>query len=392
MVVKTTPVASIELYFSELDDPRVQRTQRHKLIDILVIAICAVICGADDYVAMADFGKAKEKWLRQYLELPNGIPAHDTFWRVLAALDAEQFQACFLAWMGAVRAQTQGEIVAIDGKQLRHSYDKQSDKAAIHMVSAWATTNHLVLGQVKVDEKSNEITAIPDLLRRLDLAGCLVTIDAMGCQTDIARLITDRGSDYLLALKGNQSNLHDDVILLFDDLEESGFRAYTYTYDKTVEKDHGRIEIRHCWTISDPELIRFLRGADRFSDLNTVVRVRTERYVGDKCTLEDRHYIASPVSMTATEALAASRTHWQVENSLHWVLDIAFREDDSRVRKGNGPQNLAVLRHIALNSLKQETTSKVGIKNKRLRAGWDNSYLLSVLNTLVQCVVNKSRD
>lgn len=382
MVVKTTPVASIELYFSELDDPRVQRTQRHKLIDILVIAICAVICGADDYVAMADFGKAKEKWLRQYLELPNGIPAHDTFWRVLAALDAEQFQACFLAWMGAVRAQTQGEIVAIDGKQLRHSYDKQSDKAAIHMVSAWATTNHLVLGQVKVDEKSNEITAIPDLLRRLDLAGCLVTIDAMGCQTDIARLITDRGSDYLLALKGNQSNLHDDVILLFDDLEESGFRAYTYTYDKTVEKDHGRIEIRHCWTISDPELIRFLRGADRFSDLNTVVRVRTERYVGDKCTLEDRHYIASPVSMTATEALAASRTHWQVENSLHWVLDIAFREDDSRVRKGNGPQNLAVLRHIALNSLKQETTSKVGIKNKRLRAGWDNSYLLSVLNTL----------
>jgi len=207
MVVKTTPVATIELYFSELDDPRVQRTQRHKLIDILVIAICAVICGGDDYVAMEDFGKAKEKWLRQYLELPNGIPSHDTFWRVFEALDPEQFQACFLAWMGAVRRQTQGEIVAIDGKQLRHSYDKQADKGAIHMVSAWATTNRLVLGQVKVDEKSNEITAIPELLQRLDLTGCLVTIDAMGCQTEIARLIIERGSDYLLAFKGNQSNL-----------------------------------------------------------------------------------------------------------------------------------------------------------------------------------------
>jgi predicted transposase YbfD/YdcC len=382
MVVKTTPVATIELYFSELDDPRVQRTQRHKLIDILVIAICAVICGGDDYVAMEDFGKAKEKWLRQYLELPNGIPSHDTFWRVFEALDPEQFQACFLAWMGAVRRQTQGEIVAIDGKQLRHSYDKQADKGAIHMVSAWATTNRLVLGQVKVDEKSNEITAIPELLQRLDLTGCLVTIDAMGCQTEIARLIIERGSDYLLALKGNQSNLHDDVILLFDDLEASGFTAYDYTYDKTVDKDHGRIEVRHCWTISDPGLIRFLRGAERFSGLHTVVRVRAERYVGDKHTVEDRHYIASPVAMTASEALVASRAHWQVENALHWVLDVAFREDESRVRKGNGPQNLAVLRHIALNALKQETTSKVGIKNKRLRAGWDNAYLLSVLHTL----------
>jgi predicted transposase YbfD/YdcC len=383
MVGKTTPVATIELYFSELEDPRVQRTQRHKLIDILVIAICAVICGADDYVAMEDFGKAKEKWLRQYLELPNGIPSHDTFWRVFEALDAEQFQACFLAWMGAVSSLTRGEIVAIDGKQLRHSYDKQADKSAIHMVSAWATTNRLVLGQVKVDEKSNEITAIPELLRRLDIAGCLVTIDAMGCQTEIARLIIDRDSEYLLALKGNQSHLHEDVILLFDDLEESGFSAYDYSYDKTVDKDHGRIEVRHCWTISDPELIRFLRGADRFSELNTVVRVRAERYVGNQHTVEDRHYIASPVAMPAAEALEATRTHWQVENSLHWVLDIVFREDESRVRKGNGPQNLAVMRHIALNALQQETTSKVGIKNKRLRAGWDNAYLLAVLDTLL---------
>jgi predicted transposase YbfD/YdcC len=260
MVVNRTPVATIKTYFSELTDPRVMRTQRHKLIDILVIAICAVICGGDDYVAMEDFGKAKENWLRQYLELPNGIPSHDTFWRVFRALDSEQFQACFLAWVGAVSNLSQGEIIAIDGKQLRRSHDRSEGAAAIHMVSAWATANRLVLGQVKVDAKSNEIKAIPELLQRLDIRGCLVTMDAMGCQTEIAELIRAGGGDYLLALKGNQSNLHDDVILLFDDLEESGFTAYAYGYDRTVDKDHGRIEVRHCWTISDPNCVRFLRG------------------------------------------------------------------------------------------------------------------------------------
>jgi predicted transposase YbfD/YdcC len=327
---------------------------------------------------MEEFGKAKEPWFRTFLELPNGIPSHDTFWRVFSALDSEQFQHCFLVWMSTISKTSSGEIIALDGKQLRRSHDKSDGKAAIHMVSAWATSNRLVLGQVKVDEKSNEITAIPELLRRLDINGCLITIDAMGCQVDIAELIIEGGGDYLFSLKGNQSNLHEDVVLLFDDLEESNFSAYEYDHEKSVDKGHGRIEVRQCWTISDPQLIRFLRGADRFRDLRTVLKVRAERYIGDKHSVEDRYFIGSSTSR-ATDALLATRAHWQVENSLHWVLDIAFREDESRIRKGNGAQNFAVLRHIALNALKQEPTAKVGIKNKRLKAGWDERYLLKVL-------------
>lgn len=382
MVVKTRVTATIESHFSELSDPRIERTKRHKLLDIMVIAICAVICGGDDYVAMADFGQAKEAWLRKYLELPNGIPSHDTFWRVFRALDPERFQRCFVSWMSALSALSGGEIVAIDGKQLRRSHDKGAGKAAIHMVSAWASANRLVLGQVKVDEKSNEITAIPQLLHCLELTGCLVTIDAMGCQTEIAKLIRERSADYLLALKGNQSNLHDDVILLFDDLAQSNFTAYTYDYHKTVDKGHGRLEVRHCWTISDPALIRCLRGADRWADLTTLVKVQAERYIGDKHAVDTRYYIGSATTR-ADEALAATRTHWHVENSLHWVLDIAFREDESRLRKGYGAQNFAILRHIALNALKQDHSAKLGIKNKRLRAGWDESYLLTVLNSIM---------
>ncbi len=381
MVEADSPQAVMGSYFAGITDPRVNRTQRHKLIDILTIGICTVICGGEDYAAMEDFGKAKEKWLRTFLELPSGIPSHDTFWRVFGALDPEQFQHCFLEWMQAVSTMSKGEIIAVDGKKLRRSHDKSEGKAAIHMVSAWATTNRLVLGQVKVDEKSNEITAIPELLRRLDINGCLVTIDAMGCQVDIAALIIERGGDYLFSLKGNQSHLHEDVVLLFNDLEESRFTAYAHDYDKTVDKDHGRIEVRHCWAISDPQLVRCLRGADRFRNLQTVIRVRAERYIGDQHSLEDRYFIGSATTH-ATQALYATRTHWQVENSLHWVLDIAFREGDCRIRKGNGAQNFAVLRHIALNALKQETTAKVGIKNKRLKAGWNQDYLLTVLGHL----------
>jgi predicted transposase YbfD/YdcC len=375
---KTNPAGALSHHFANLNDPRVDRRRRHEFIDLLVIGICTVICGGDDFPSMEAFGKAKESWLRTFLELPNGIPSHDTFWRVFSALDPEQFQACFLEWMAAISDVTQGEIIALDGKQLRRSHDKSNGKAAIHMVSAWATNNRLVLGQVKVDEKSNEIKAIPELLRRLDLQGCLVTIDAMGCQVDIADLIVDGGGDYLFSLKGNQSNLHEDVVLLFDDLEQSGYSAYEYDYNKTVDKDHGRIEVRHCWTISDSALIQHLRGADRFQGLQTLVRVRSERYVGDEHSVEDRHFISSATTQ-ATEALAATRAHWQIENALHWVLDIAFREDESRLRKGNGPQNFAVLRHIALNALKNEKSTKLGVKNKRLKAGWDEAYLLRVL-------------
>jgi len=381
MVEKNKSISTIATSFADLKDPRVVGRSAHRLIDILVIGICTVICGGDDYPAMEEFGKAKEEWFRTFLELPAGIPSHDTFWRLFSALDPEQFQACFLAWMNAISKTASGEIIALDGKQLRRSHDKSDDKAAIHMVSAWATTNRLVLGQVKVNEKSNEITAIPELLRRLDISGCLITIDAMGCQVNIAELIIEQGGDYLFSLKGNQSNLHEDVVLLFDDLEESGYSAYSYDYAKTVDKGHGRIEVRHCWTISDPQIIGCLRGANRFRNLQTVVRVRAERYIGDEHSVEDRYFIGSSTPRAA-EALRATRTHWQVENSLHWVLDIAFREDESRIRKGYGAQNFAILRHIALNALTQEATAKLGIKNKRLKAGWNERYLLKVLGHL----------
>ena len=273
------------------------------------------------------------------------------------------------------------EVIALDGKKLRRSYDKENDKAAIHMVSAWASANRLVLGQRKVDEKSNEITAIPELLRVLDIEGCIVTIDAMGCQTAIADLIVEGGGDYLLALKGNQGNLYEDVKLLFDDLVSSDFTAYDYNYAITTDKGHGRIEVRKCWTIDYPSLEGQLRGADDWRKLTTLIKVQSDRRVSDERSIEDRYFIAS-YQGTAAHILRDARTHWQIENSLHWVLDIAFREDESRIRKGNGPQNFAVLRHIALNLLKHNTTSKLGIKNRRLRAGWDNNYLRSVLDPL----------
>lgn len=372
-------------HFAALDDPRQRQNHEHKLIDILVITICAAICGADDWVAVEQFGCAKQAWFATFLELPSGIPTHDTFWRVFRHLDAEQFQTCFMAWIASVQELTAGEIIAVDGKQLRRSQDAPAGKAAIHMVSAWATTNNLVLGQLKVDDKSNEITAIPDLLDKLELSGCIVTIDAMGCQTKIAETIIQKDADYVLALKENHALLYEDVALLFDDfddLAESGFSAYPYDHAKSVDKGHGRIEVRQAWTIAAPDLIANLRTAHKWPQLTTLVKVQSERYLEDKHSVETRYYITS-LAATAAPLLNITRTHWAIENSLHWVLDIAFREDESRLRKDNGAQNFAVLRHIAFNLLKQDDSLKVGIKNKRLRAGWDHDYLLAVLRPLV---------
>jgi len=373
--------ASIEAHFGALKDPRIDRSKRHKLLDIIAIAICAVVCGADGWVAVETFGKAQQDWFEQFLELPNGIPSHDTFGRVFRLLDPEQFQSCFRRWISAVSECTRGQVIAFDGKVLRRSHDQYLGKKAISMVSAWATANQLVLGQRKVDDKSNEITAIPELLRGLAISGCIITIDAMGCQKEIAAEIVGQGADYVLALKENQGHLHEDVKLLFDDLEESKYTAYKYDAVQTVNKGHGRIETRQCWTISDPDILCHLRGVPDWEKLQAVVRVRAERRIGAEKTMDDRYYISS-LTGSARKVLRATRSHWGIENSLHWVLDIAFREDESHIRKDYSAQNFAILRHIALNLLKQEKTAKVGIQTKRLRAGWDEAYRLKVLSGL----------
>ncbi len=372
------PTGSLVEHFSDLEDPRIDRTKRHGLIDILVIAICAIICGADSWVAVELFGKAKIGWLRTFLELPNGIPSHDTFGRVFARLDPEQFQQRFLDWVRAVEALTVGQVIAVDGKTLRRSHDRRQGQEAIQMVSAWATANSLVLGQRKVDQQSNEITAIPELLQVLELSGCLVTLDALGCQKEIAEVIVAQEADYVLALKENQGQLYEDVVLAFEDALAHGWQGIQHDQHKTVSKGHGRVEIRQCWTISGADYVEHLRGGPDWPNLQTIAMVVAERRVGDQRSLQARYYISS-LGNNARQLLHATRTHWQVENALHWVLDIAFREDESRVRKDHAAQNFAILRHIALNLLKQDQTTKVGIKNKRLKAGWDETYLLHLL-------------
>jgi len=375
--VEQNPAATIAEHFSELEDPR-RYNKRHLLHDIIVIAICAAICGADDWVAVEDFGHAKQSWFEEFLELPHGIPSHDTFGDVFRVLDSDQFRRGFIQWVQAVNEVTGGQIVPIDGKKLRRSHDKTLGKNAIHMVSAWAAENHVVLGQIKVDDKSNEITAIPQLLDLLELSGCIVTIDAMGCQREIARkIVEDKDADYVLALKGNQGGLFEDVKGLFEHAQEVGFENCEHY--RTEEKGHGRREVRECWTASDSESLASIQSLADWQDLRTVIMVKSERFVGDKRSEESRYYISS-LSGDAEQALEAVRGHWGIENKVHWVLDIAFREDDCRIRKGNGAQNFAILRHIALNLLKQEKTAKCGVKNKRLKAGWDESYLLKVLS------------
>jgi predicted transposase YbfD/YdcC len=373
--VEEVPTAAIVAHFSDLEEPR-DDNKRHQLLDIVIIAICAAICGADSWADVELFGDAKYSWFKGFLELPHGIPSHDTFRRVFALLDPEQFQARFVQWIQAVDELTEGQIVAIDGKTLRRSHDRGNGKGAIHMISAWASENGLVLGQRKVDDKSNEITAIPQLLDMLEIAGCIVTIDAIGCQTKIVEKIIAKQAEYVLPVKENQGKLHETLRLLFDNSAE--MRRVPCEYHRTVDKDHGRIEIRECWATSDPEYVRYIASLADWRGLQSVGMVQAERRIGAQSTVERRYFISS-LAADAKQLLRAARGHWGIENQLHWVLDIAFREDECRVRTGNGAQNFAVLRHIALNLLKREKTLKASIHGKRLKAGWDHNYLVKVL-------------
>lgn len=356
-------------HFSTLTDPRVERTREHRLDDILFIAIASVICGAEGWNDMEEFGKAKEEWLKSFLELPNGIPSHDTFNRVFSALNPEELERCFLEWTRCVADLCEHEVIAIDGKSMCGSRNV-GNKSIVHMVSAWADQNHIVLGQVKVEEKSNEITAIPRLLDLLVIKGCIVTIDAMGCQKDVAAKIIEKEADYLLALKGNQGNLLEQV--------EDSFRFLpTVSVDEQLDAGHGRVETRRCSVISDLSMVE-ARG--EWVALRSLIKIESERYIKTtgKTEKQTRLYISS-LPADAKLINQSVRAHWGVENSLHWVLDVGFNEDDSRKRTGFAAQNYSLINRIALNLLKNDKTTKVGVRGKRLKAGWDNRYLINLI-------------
>lgn len=361
----------------EIKDPRVERTKLHSLKDILVIAVCGTICGADNWEEIAEFGKSKRGWFATFLELENGIPSHDTFRRVFILLDNIELKTLFVEWISSAVEFNKGTLVNIDGKNLCGSKQPIKGKKALNVVSAWASEQSVVLGQVRCAEKSNEIRAIPELLKILNLAGCIVTIDAIGCQREIVEEIINQEADYVISLKGNQGSLHQQVKDYLDWAERIKFKDIRYDYYETeLEKDHGRIEQRRCWV---SEEIDWLEEKAEWKNLKSVVLVEAEREViGGKKTVERRYFISS-LEANAELALRSVRGHWGIENGLHWCLDIGFREDESRVREATSAENLATLRHIGINLLKQEKSCKRGIEGKRKKAGWDESYLLKVL-------------
>ena len=366
---------SLAHHFADLTDPRIDRSRLHELLDIVAIAICAVVAGADSRDDIEDFGNARIDWLGTFLELPNGIPSHDTFRRLFERLDPAEFQKGFLGWIGALHEATERQVIAIDGKSLRRSFDRAGGKSALHLVHAWATANHLLLGQVAVDQKSDEITAIPVLLEMLWISGAIVTIDAMGCQKEIARTIRGREADYILALKANHERLFEQVVAFWDRACARLMKGPDIVYDREWSQGHGRTEARRCWATSD---LDWLEGREEWKDLKSVVFIESERFIGESLSVETRYYLSS-LPNDARLLNQAVRSHWGVENSLHWVLDVTFDEDRSRIKKENAPENFGLLRRLALCLLKKESSSKRSIKGRRLRASWDQGYLQRVL-------------
>ena len=340
--------------FAQLPDPRMNRTKRHCLEDILAIAICAIICGADGWTQVALFGRSKIKWLKTFLVLPNGIPSHDTFGRVFAKLDPAAFEACFLKWITALATASRGRLVAIDGKTIRRSLDTANGKAAIHMISAWCEANHMVLGQVTTDAKSNEITAIPRLLKLLDLDGAVVTIDAAGCQKKIARQIVKQGGDYILQLKGNQGGLHQETVILFEQCLRDDCHGISYHTASTTNGGHGRIEQRRIWATAE---IAWFAERSKWKNLRSLIRIEAQRTINGQTSQEYRYYISSLPANDTAKLMDHIRGHWGIENRLHWSLDVNFREDDRRIRQGHAAENFSRLSRIALNLLKAGSSS-----------------------------------
>lgn len=371
------PPLSLITHFQNLPDPRVNRTKEHRLIDILVISVCTLLCGGEGFNDMEEFGKCKQDWFKTFLKLPKGIPSHDTFNRVFAAIDPDSFLECFMRWTQSLREAVHEEIVAMDGKALRRALKK--DQGAPVLVSAWARENGLVLGQLQVSDKSNEITAVPELLRALELSGCIVTLDAMGCQRNIAKEIKEADAEYVLALKGNQGNAHKEIKSYLDDAIAR--EAQELVKHETVEKDHGRIEGRTYWQSGK---LDWFEDKSKWDGLMSVGVVESSRQVGEGPVTVERRYYLSSLAPEAERFARAVRGHWSVENACHWSLDVAMGEDQSRARAGHAAHNLGTLRRLALNLLKGEKTKKRGIKGKQKNAGWDHSYLLRLLGVNLQ--------
>jgi len=367
---------SLQAALATLTDPRAESLTEHRLLDILMIAVCCLLCGGQSFTHMEQFGHAKRAWLRTFLELPSGIPSHDTFRRVLLLLAPESFADVFRRWTQSLRTAVSAEVVALDGKTLRRSFDRAKGRGPLHLVSAWASANCLVLGQLATAEKSNEITAVPELLRTLELAGCIVTVDALNCQKNIAKEISEADADYVLALKANHSTAYEEVKMFLEDARQHRFAGVAHDELETLDKEHGRVEVRRYWIT---EQIGWFADRAQWEKLRTVAMVEAERHVGGEVRVERRFYLCS-LPPDAKLLAHAVRSHWGIENQLHWVLDVQMGEDQCRVRAGHATQNLATLRHIVLNLQRRDQCRTLSIKAKQLQASWDHAYLQSLLN------------